>query len=238
MLQFGSVAGALIIAFSVASMAAANAETNDVAGEQYCQYDQPFAPDGVILKMAERFIRVCRPWSGDAGGRQVILRLNPDAVPGLENRYAASSLRVDERFTVERWREAWIRNLEPAGTRQFGPLAYEAYERRGSESNDLPTMALYIYEAPEPLGGTIWPSHWVRCNGEAHVPTGGTETCKVVTHHTDHLSASLLFITSNRRSPMPRDHFPFFAQEIVKVLDAADVTDQLENFEGLVEIVE
>ena len=32
---------------------------------------------------------------------------------------------------------------------------------------------------------------------------------------------------------MPRDHFPFFAQEIVKVLDAADVTFELESLRGL-----
>ena len=205
---------------------------------RYCALDEPFAPDGVILRMAERYIRVCRPWTGDAGGRQAILRLNPAAIPDLENRYAASNLRVDERFTADRRREAWTRNHKYTGTRRFGLLVYEAYERRENDTDDLPTMALYIYNAPDRPGWNVWPSHWVVCVGEAHVPGGGTESCKVVVHHTDHLSASLLFITSNRRSPMPRDHFPFFAQEIVKVLDVADVTDRLEAFEGVLDIVD
>ncbi len=35
-----------------------------------------------------------------------------------------------------------------------------------------------------------------------------------------------------------RAYFPFFAREIVKVLEAVDVTDDLPDLEGRIEIVE
>ena len=230
--------GYLRAAVIAAAMVVAVAPSHADEATRYCALDEKFAPDGVILRMTTRYIRVCRPWVDGDVRRQVILALNPADVPLLENRYAASNLRLRGGISKDQVRTNRIRGREPTGTRRFGLLTYTAYEDRERSPNNLPTMGFYVYEAPDRPGWAIWPSHTVSCIGEAHVPGGGSESCWVVVWHTNELSAELLFISSNRRSPMPRDHFPFFAQEIAKVMRAADVTDRLEAFEGVLDIVD
>ena len=90
--------------------------------EPYCLFREEFASDGLLLKMADRYFRVCSIWSDSESGRQHILRINPASVEGLENEYAAGNLRLDDRFPILGRIAGVLRYSKSSGTRTFGEV--------------------------------------------------------------------------------------------------------------------
>lgn len=137
-------------------------ETN----EPYCLPDTRFAPDGLILKMADRYFRVRSNWSDSESGRQHILQINPAQVEGLENNYAASNLRLDDRFPILRRIAGVLRYNISSGTRTFGEATYQAYESVIHGPNGFPGGASYLYDPGLSDEGNNFPVHYVTCAGE------------------------------------------------------------------------
>jgi hypothetical protein len=200
----------------------------------WCVDDARLWPDGAAVKFDTRYLRICQPWFGPASGRQALLGVSAAVIPGSENAYAPLNLTLSSRSARDEVKANMLQFLTLRGTRAFGPVTYEAYESYRDEVDTLPVRGLYIFEGDS---GQPWPPHWVNCSHEVSVPTGGMEACNVWVWYTDHLSATLVFHRSLERKDV-RAYFPFFAREIVKVLEAVDVTDDLPDLEGRIEIVE
>jgi hypothetical protein len=200
----------------------------------WCVDDTRLWPDGAAVKFDTRYLRICQPWFGPASGRQALLGVSAAVIPGSENAYAPLNLRLSSRSSRDEVKANMLRIKEVRGTRAFGPVSYEAHETYRDEGDTLPVDGLYIFEGDS---SQPWPPHWVTCSHEVSVPSGGMEACNVWVWYTDHLSATLVFHRSLERKDV-RAFFPFFAREIVKVLEAVDVTDDLSDLEGRIEIVE
>ncbi|HCP81619.1 MAG TPA: hypothetical protein DIT67_08510 [Octadecabacter sp.] len=207
-----------------------------LAGESaYCLDTEPLAPDGIVLRMGERYYRTCGLWSDDSSWRQFRLDMNPDLIPDLYSRYSPTNLSVYENVDgIDRM--ANHLNLKIAtGTRVFGGVDYQSHESRAVGPNGKRNTGTYIFvpEAGDPRG---IPEHWVTCAGWGRIRSD-TLTCHVRVN-VGAVVGTLLFIGSDRRGFGFTEHFPGFAQDIVRVLDVADVTDELDELEGLVDIVD
>ena len=218
----------------VATFAAGRAIAEGSETVPWCVDNARLWPGGAAVQCDTRYLRICQPWFRPASGRQALLGVSAAVIPGSENAYAPLNLTLSSRSSRDEVKANMLRIKEVRGTRTFGPVTYEAYEAYRDEGDTLPVRGLYIFEGDS---SQPWPPHWVTCSHEVSVPSGGMEACNVWVWYTDQLSATLVFHRSLERKDV-RDFFPFFASEIVKVLEAVDVTDDLPDLEGRIEIVE
>ena len=200
----------------------------------YCPFDEPFAPDGVILRVGESYFRTCGTWT-DGNWRQFLLDINPGLIPDLHSSYSPSNLRVVENSDGRHRMEASIGGRTDTGTRTFGGVTYRSFESEARGPNGRRNAGTYIF-VPDPADVAGIPEHWVTCDGWGRIRSD-TLTCSVWVDRGD-VVGSLLFIGSDDRGFAFIDHLPWFAQDIVRVLDIADVTDDLADFEGRIEIVD
>jgi hypothetical protein len=217
---------------------AAHPAAAQTSPEPYCLFREEFAPDGLLLKMANRYFRVCSVWSDSEIGRQHILRINPARVKGLENDYAASNLRLDARLGIETHIAAFLRYKLSNGTHTFGDTTYQAFESEIRGPNGFPGSASYIYDPLLKDQGKHFPMHYVTCAGEAWLESKNSLLQCNVWVWKDGVMASLNFIGGRGRSMEFTKHFANFAVEIVKVLETADVTDEFEELRLFLDVVE
>ncbi len=206
--------------------------------EPYCLFREEFAPDGLLLKMADRYIRVCSIWSDSEFGRLHILRINPAQVEALENNYAASNLQLDDRFPILGRVAAVLRGNKSSGTRTFGETTYQAYESEIHGPNGFPGGAVYLYDPLLNDQGMSIPMHYESCAGEAWLESKNSLLQCHVYVWNDGIMASLNFIGGRGRSMEFTNRFANFAVEIVKVLETADVTDEIEELRLFLDVVE
>ncbi|MCK0103093.1 hypothetical protein [Pseudohalocynthiibacter sp. F2068] len=205
--------------------------------KQYCLDTEPYAPHGLILKLSGQYYRICRPWTDNGDWRQLILSINPALVPDLMSQHSPSNLRLREDTRDGDW-YAFRARLDPhVGTRTFGDAVYQAYESEIRGSNGRPGGAVYIYFPGDNPNFPNVPKHLVTCGGESRIDEGWSFSCNVALRK-DGVVASLLFIGSNERGFAYMDHFHEFAQDIVRVLEVANVTDEIDQLSGFLDIVD
>lgn len=222
----------LILLTTIAVFAATGLKAED---QPYCLDTEPLAPNGVVLRMNDRYFRTCGTWSDSQTWRHFRLVINPDLVPDLYSEYSPSNLRVYENDDNggRRTKQLWLK--VDTGTRDFGGVTYRSHESQAMGPNGKRNAGTYIFTpaADDPRG---IPEHWVRCNGWGRIRST-TLTCMVYVD-VGAVYGSLLFIGSDRRGYGFIDHFPGFARDIVRVLDVADVTDELDALRGTIDIVD
>jgi len=209
--------------------------------EPYCLDTEEFAPDGLILKMTDRYFRICSIWSDSEFGRQHILKINPKVVRNLENDYAASNLRLSGRFSLDAPGTHAARIIHgriSTRTRQFGEATYQWFESEIRGPTDIAGSSDYFYSSELNGGRTDIPDHYVTCAGEGWLESKNSLLQCRVWVWDDGIMASLLFIGGRGRSMEFANYFANFAEEIVKVLDAADVTDEIEELKLFLDVVE
>jgi hypothetical protein len=161
--------------------------------------------------------------------------MNPDLVPDLFSTYSPSNLRIVENVEgIDRKANA-LRLTPRKGVRVFGGVAYQSHESEFIGANGKPNAGTYVYE-PQSEEDPI-PPHWITCVGWGRVDDVRTLTCNVWVDDGS-VVGSLLFIGSKMRGFEFVDHFPLFAQDIARILAVANVTDRLDELEGLVDIVD
>lgn len=223
---------AVLLSAVCSLVAPASAEANI----PYCDPTEKYAPHGIVLKMADAYYRACRPrgGGGDLPWHQFLLRINPASVPELLARFTSSDIRVMERVDgSDRLKSAFPLNpIE--GTRIFGGVPYESHEYVNKKSGDMPAGGVYIYRPSE---NDDIPFHWVSCSGWELVKEGRSLSCYVYLRNDD-IVASLRFAGNKERGTAFVDHFAAFAKDIERVIEAADVTDRLDEMKTFLDIVE
>ncbi|UWQ91808.1 hypothetical protein K3727_03090 [Rhodobacteraceae bacterium M382] len=201
----------------------------------YCHDTEPLAPNGVVLRMGERYYRTCGLWSDNMPWRQFRLDMNPDLIPDLYSRYSPTNLSVYENVDgIDRMANQMKPKIA-TGTRFFGGLEYQSHESKVIGPNGKRSSGIYIFFPKEGDQRGI-PEHWVNCAGWGRIRSD-TLTCHVQVN-VGAVVGTLLFIGSDQRGFDFVEHFPAFAQDIVRVLEVADVTDELDDLEGEIDIVE
>ena len=202
----------------------------------YCLDTTPLAPDGIVIKMGVEYYRSCRFWTDSETRRQFILRINPALVPDLFSTYSPSNLRMmylhgEKPFTPETHTQVDVR----AGYHQIGAVEYEKYVASSLAPNGLNNVTDYVFRGDANLPDI--PPHWVLCAGWAGIDEGRSLNCSVWVN-VDDITARLWFIGSNERGFEFLDHFPSFAQDIVRVLDVANVTNELDEMTKFLDVIE
>ena len=174
----------------------------------YCHDTEPLAPNGVILRMGERYFRTCGLWSDNMPWRQFRLDMNPDLIPDLYSRYSPTNLGVYE--NVDRIdRMASSLNLKiDTGTRFFGGLEYRSHESRAVGPSGKRNTRTYIF-LPAAGDTRRIPELWVTCAGLGRIRSD-TLTCRVHVN-VGTVVGALLFIGSDQRGFDFIEHFPGFA---------------------------
>lgn len=214
-------------ATAVLTLSALPAAAGDVS---YCPGTEPLAPDGIVLRMGEGYYRTCGYWTDSDSRRQFILKMNPALVPDLFSDYSASNLRVVFLRNRASAPDNYTRLMHRTGDRYFGGVRYENYEPDITAPNGKIHAGTYIYRG-EGAGDDI-PPHWVTCAGWAYLDEGRWLNCRVWVSK-GNVTANLLFIGSKERGTGFLDHFADFARDIVRVLEVANVTDELDGLTGL-----
>ena len=98
----------------------------------------------------------------------------------------------------------------------------------------MPAGGVYIYRPSE---NDDIPFHWVSCSGWELVKEGRSLSCYVYLRNDD-IVASLRFAGNKERGTALVDHFAAFAKDIERVIEAADVTDRLDEMKTFLDIVE
>lgn len=198
---------------------------------KFCAPDEPFAPDGVILRMGEGFFRTCRPWT-QSSFRQFLLHVNEDAIPGLELSRSSKSLRVMENIKGIDPLKSRLKRLPNVGTRVFGGAKYRSHESAQIGSNGQSNRGTYVYDADD---GSDIPDHWITCIGWGR--ENGPVNCAVYVD-VGPVVGSLYFIGIFDKELSYTEHFTEYAKDIALILEVADVTEDLEEFRDFVDIID
>lgn len=209
----------------------------------YCAASDTYAPDGIIIRMGKEYYRTCDRWvENDRRLRQFWLKINPLIIEQQVaevadlNLHFSTRLRIEENVhDVDGLRNA-IRNFPIKGTRKFGNAIYTSYESRPLGANDRPNAGAYLYKSH--IGGSISaPAHWVLCIGWNHSETFPAPNCNLSLKRSS-VTASVFLLGRTNSKAEYINYFAEIADTIQSILDIANVTDGLENYRGILEIVE
>lgn len=203
----------------------------------YCRRDT-YAPDGVIMHMGPYYFRLCRAPEEPHGQRLVRVTINPRRIPDVtfEN---STVLLIDDRLPFDggyfdldkRWKE-------PDGTIGLGGATYEVFNSRAITKDGLPGAMSYVLAENASSAGEPLPPHSISCAGKIGVEYPVAITCIMHVWY-EGVWAKLMFIGGGGRfGPIPADDFPEFARDIVRVLDAADVTESWQSHDPKLPVVE
>ncbi len=200
---------------------------------QFCAPQEPFAPNGIVVRMADHYFQTCDTWT-DGAWRQFILRVNPNAVPGLLVSRSASSIRVIENIEgIDRLAsKLWYLPISDQYT--FGGVTYRSFGSETLGPNGRSNRIVFVYDSPE---NDLVPSHYVRCFGWGHVGYEERLNCNVEVD-VGAVVGSKLFLGAFEMEQTFRDLFPSVAHYISLILELADVTDSLDQINEYTDIVE
>lgn len=209
----------------------------------YCAASDTYAPDGVIIRMGEDYFRNCGRWvDNDRPMRQFRLKINPLIIKHQVAEVADLNLQLSKGIRVienvdeiDRFRNS-IRYLPITGTRKFGNAIYESHESSLLGVNGRRVRGVYLYKSH--VGGKISaPAHWVYCSGWDYLDTYRAPSCNLSLKQSS-ITASLTLFGRANSEPEFVDYFAEIADTIQSVVDFANVSDSLENYRGILEIVE
>ncbi len=204
----------------------------------YCRPDT-YAPDGVIVHMGPYYFRLCWAPERPHGQRLARVTIDPRRVPGLTFANSVFGMTLDDRFPYrehefeldKRWKKA-------EGTIVFGGATYEVFNSGAVTKDGLPGAMSYVLADDTASASTPLPLHSISCAGKIGIEYPVAITCIMHVWY-DGVWAHLMFIGGGGRfGPIPADDFPEFARDVVRVLNAADVTENRSTLAKLLSIVE
>lgn len=210
----------------------------EIQQSNFCPISEPLAPNGVVVRMQESYFRTCRIWNDDNSWRQFLLKVNAEFFQDLSEDHAIDTIRVIENVKeIDRLSNA-IRSMPRRGVRVFGGLEYDSYESKFIGPNGRPNAGTYVFREDQ-VKTTEVPSHWVTCFGWSFLEQGRALNCSVNVD-TGPVVGSVVFIGIGKYKGNNDfiNHFGVHARDIARVLEVADITENLESMKDLVEIVD
>lgn len=184
-----------------------------------------YPSEGRLVQVGSRFLRLCR--RGDPGVMEIedvtLVKFNPARVRGLSNGKSMIGLGItnhgDFQFLVDRILDSYVE----VSDLEIGGQAYTEYSFF-SDPKDQERASRYFFPRSINQAAAGSPSFLVRCS-----PTEGANfeygDCRLtIPYGTSRVS--LLFLRLLVSHPeIPVEKFPEFAEDMRKIMEAADVTE-------------
>ena len=199
----------------------------------YCASGEEHAPYGIAVRMGDSYFRTCDIWT-DGAFRQFILRVNPEAFPALNFERSASSIRVVARNRRNIPFQKTKRSLPEVGSYEFGGLRYSSFGSEQKGKNGRSNRVVFQYN---PVVGSHIPLHSVDCFGWSNVGFDDSLNCTVEVDVGDAV-ASQLYLGGFENDLSFSERFPLIAQDLARILDAADITEEVKNREVSIDVID
>lgn len=219
---------------SLAEPADTNARVD--SEEPWCEDDSPwaeskekFAPDGAITQVGPYFFRVCQGGSSTStpGSRHMRFFYNPRRVPGLQHDRAMIGLMINDRSSWDETMSQSLRNHHFRESWYLSEARYDLYQFLNDDGTWGKAMTfLYV---PDTNENDDVPPHILACNDGFKNHPAQSARCFILVDYNE-IFALLLFMGGGPEFPeMPVDEFPEFAQDVIRILDTANVTATLDE---------
>ena len=217
------------------SLADSASSTSPIDLEQpWCQDDSPwspskekFAPDGAITQVGPYFFRVCQGGSSTStpGNRAMRFFFNPRRVPDLQHDRAMIGLMINDLSSWDEKLSASLRNHYFQESWYFSEARYDLYRFLNDDGSWASSMTFVF--APDPSSNVDVPAHMINCSGSFKDHPAESANCFILVDYNE-IFALLLFIGGGPEFPeIPVDDFPELARDVLRILDAANVTDEM-----------
>ena len=200
----------------------------------FCLPKSKYAPDGYILRMGTEYYRPCRDWSPGGGSfRRFTLEIGPDLRSELFSVYPVSQILVEEILRRDLL-SVYTRNRSKSERIKIGNITYDTYASSPLPPANIPNVTVYVYQ---PETHSPVPEHYVNCAGWARSAVGNPSRCHLTVPNGD-VKATVWFHAGAKYGSGFLDHLPDFARYMEQILEIANVTEELDDYRGVVEIVE
>lgn len=200
--------------------------------------DERFVPDGVVVQIGEAYFRVCRSPIRSIAPERRTMRFfyNPQRVPGLIFDRSMIGVRVTSLLAGRSkswkaffayWRSRHVKTTE----HEIGGLTYQGFRSFDKLTQSAIGVESLFYEGRRGDVNDAVPQHIVKCDTDLGDKPKEVDFCSITTGYGT-LQASLwVYGGTDLGRRIPANSLPVFAQDLMRILKAADVTDRLNEFE-------
>jgi hypothetical protein len=194
------------------------------------QSAEPFLPEGGLVKIGDIIIRVCQPPPSLHGPDERVMRLflNPRRVEELQYDKSVSGVTISSLGSYDHYLNGVLERKQNVGEARFGDSAYEVYKYCNPETSAFVDAPAFVYT--HQVGGSdAPPPHVIKCSKSFPRHPGALSFCRLFIDYKG-IRVRLLFAGGGPvASPLPVELFPEFAKDLVRVMEAVDVTDDVEH---------
>ncbi|MCL6284949.1 hypothetical protein M3P21_15560 [Ruegeria sp. 2012CJ41-6] len=212
------------------------AEAHDPS-QAWCEGDlglspsaEPFLPDGGLIKIGDIIIRVCQPPTSDRGPDERVMRLfvNPRRVEDLRYDKSVSGVRLVYVARSDHKLDTIIQRKQKVGDARFGGSAYDIYKYYSPETSAFVDAPAFVY-THQVDGSDAPPPHVITCSKSFPRHPEALSFCRLFIDYKG-IRVRLLFAGGGPVAPpLPLELFPEFAKDLVRVMEAVDVTADAED---------
>ncbi|WP_372576022.1 hypothetical protein [Ruegeria hyattellae] len=189
-----------------------------------------FPPEGGLVEIGGIVVRVCQAPPPTRGPDERVMRLlvNPRRVPGLAYNKTASGIIISSLGSYDLHLKNIVEQKKKVGGTKFGETGYDIYKYFDESTSRFIEASDFVYmDRPDNTDGI--PPHIISCNKKFTRHPDVLAFCRVFIDYKD-IRVQLLFAGGGPvASPLPLQLFPEFAKDLVRVMEAVDVTDDVEH---------
>lgn len=182
--------------------------------------------DGGFVRIGSHYFRVCREFLSPKpdGKRAIRFYYNPRRVEGLSFDKSMIGLMVSGIGTWKRALLVQLSNSKRVERIQFSDATYLIYRSIVGGDPYRDGAKFLVYDPIYNRHDEETPLHIVTCTKDFELQPGQTVFCSLRLGY-NQISASLLFLGGGPDvESIPMEFFPAFAQDVVRILETADMT--------------
>jgi hypothetical protein len=202
-------------------------------------YDTIF-PDGALMPVGPYFFRVCRGATVGSSSNTRVMRLffNEKRVPFLQRSDSMTGLMINNLTSWEMKQETFFKSHENIGEKNIGGITYEVFKYFDGVNSTLSHSESYWYNSDLDLNDTNLPSHMLSCSGRLDFTNGRSSICHLDVEYDQMWGSRLLIGGGPSAKPFPIEDIPILAQDIFRILEAADATSEFEILRETLPVLE
>lgn len=185
--------------------------------------------DGGVVQIGSHYFRVCREHLSPKPDGKRVMRFyyNPRRVEDLSFDKSMTGLMVNGSIPWERSLVSQFTNSKTTDKRQFGDATYVIFRSIVGGDPYREGAKFLVYNPIYNRHDLDTPLHIVTCTKNFELQPEQSVFCSLKVGY-NQIWASLLFLGGGPDvEPIPMELFPAFAQDIVRILQTADVTEEV-----------
>ncbi|MEM1073423.1 MAG: hypothetical protein AAGI36_03170 [Pseudomonadota bacterium] len=199
--------------------------------------DERFVPDGVIVQIGTHYFRICRSPLKSSTWQRRGMRFfyNPKRVPQLI--FEGSMIGVKVTSLVSGANKTWagrvnrsLDNHVKTRERVFGGITYQGYLYVDQLTQQTLGEEVYYFEGNR---NADVPEHIFGCDEDPRTKRTELGSCYILVGYGTIQAFRQLFGGGSFARDLPIDSIPDLAQDIMRILKTADITDRLDEFSHL-----